>query len=149
VEVKKLIEKYLSEAQVMQLATTANDQPWACSVHFVADDNLNLYWISSPIRRHSQEIANNSKVAATIPIKFPEHPVVGISVEGEATIVSTADAINLYDSKFGLSDGFKEKLQSGEADEKMYVLRPKGFVLFDQVNFKDNPHQEFKPARSS
>jgi uncharacterized protein YhbP (UPF0306 family) len=147
--VEKLIKKYLSEAKIMQLATSANNQPWVCSVHFVADNELNLYWISDQNRRHSQEISKNKLVAATIPIKFPDHPVVGVSVEGEAEVDSSPESIELYDSKFKLSDGFKKKLQSGEADEKVYVLRPKAFALYDQVNFPDNPRQEWKPKRNT
>jgi uncharacterized protein YhbP (UPF0306 family) len=147
--VEKLIKKYLNEAKIMQLATASNNQPWACSVHFVADDRLNLYWISNQNRRHSLEISKNKLVAATIPVKFPDHPVVGVSVEGEARIDSSPGSIELYDSKFGLGAKFKKKLQSGEANEKMYVLRPKAFALFDQVNFPDNPRQEWKSKRNT
>jgi uncharacterized protein YhbP (UPF0306 family) len=121
-EVKELIEKYLQEVKVMQLATTADNQPWACNVHFVVDDELNLYWISKSSRRHSQEIAKNKKVSAVVAIKFPEHPVVGISVEGDAETVSSADALDLYDRRFGLSQDFKKNLSAGLTEDKLFRL---------------------------
>jgi uncharacterized protein YhbP (UPF0306 family) len=143
--IEELIKKYLNEAKIMQLGTAADNQPWVVSVHFAADDKLNLYWISDSSRRHSLEIANNSKVSATIPIKFPDHPVIGVSAEGEAGPVSSADAINICAAKFGLSEGFKKKLLDDTAGEKLYCLKPRLFVLFDQVSFPDVPRQEWNP----
>jgi uncharacterized protein YhbP (UPF0306 family) len=144
-ELSELIRGYLNQAQVMQLATAVDNQPWVISVHFAADEQLNLYWLSSPGRRHSQEIDKNPKAAATIPVKFPENPVIGLSVEGNAQIVSSAEAIDTFDKKFGLSKDFKKKLQDNSAGEKMYCLRPSLFVLFDQVNYPKTPRQEWRP----
>jgi uncharacterized protein YhbP (UPF0306 family) len=144
-ELSEQIRGYLNQAQVMQLATAVNNQPWVISVHFAADEQLNLYWLSNPSRRHSQEIDKNPKTAATIPIKFPENPVIGLTVEGNAQIVNSAEAIDTFDKKFGLSEDFKKKLLSGTADEKMFCLRPSLFVLFDQVNYPKTPRQEWRP----
>lgn len=132
----------------MQLATSEGSQPWACTVHFAADDKLNLYWLSFPYRRHSKEIAKNKKAASTIPIRFPDNPVVGISFEGDAQAVNQAtleEAIKAYDKRFGLSPQFKKKLLGGIAEEKLYILTPRLIVLFDQINFPDNPRQEWRP----
>lgn len=145
-DIESLIRKYLGQVQVMQLATVADNQPWACNVHFAADDNLNLYWLSQPNRRHSQEIAKNKNVAATVAIKFPENPVIGVSVEGEAEVVLTPEAVEVFDGKFNLNGDFKKKLLEGAADEKLYRLKPRLFVLFDQVKFPDRPRIEWKPA---
>lgn len=148
-DVPTLIKKYLQEPKVMQLATAEDGQPWACTVHFAADKDFNLYWISLPGRRHSKEIAKNKKAAATVPIKFPNHPVVGVSFEGDAQIVSLDDletAADAYNKRFGLSDTFRKKLLEGTAEEKLYKLKPRLVVLFDQINFPDNPRQEWKPG---
>lgn len=37
-ELKKIIEDYLKEAKLMQLATSVDGQPWVCSVWFAADE---------------------------------------------------------------------------------------------------------------
>ncbi|MES2971687.1 MAG: pyridoxamine 5'-phosphate oxidase family protein [Patescibacteria group bacterium] len=60
-DLKQLLKKYLASTNVMQLATSVDGRPWACTVHFYADDNFNLYWISTEARRHSQEIHLNSR----------------------------------------------------------------------------------------
>src|SRR2546430_2002753 len=91
---------------MMQLATLDGDQPWACTVYFVPDANLNLYWISLPSRRHSQEIERHPKVAAAIPIKHVVgESVIGLSVEGEAEVVTDAgelkQAAELYAARYG------------------------------------------------
>ena len=71
-DLKKLIKDYLSQAQMMQLATSVNDQPWVCNVWFAADEDMNIYWFSSITRRHSKELLKNNKVAAAI--VFPQTP---------------------------------------------------------------------------
>ncbi|HXY18019.1 MAG TPA: pyridoxamine 5'-phosphate oxidase family protein [Candidatus Nitrosopolaris sp.] len=148
-EIPELIKNYLQEVKVMQLATTRNNQPWACSVHFVFDDKFNLYWMSTKERRHSREIIDNNLVAATIPIKYPVNPLVGISVEGGAEIVDrlqAQDLIKLYDDRFGLSDKFKSDYFMGTQAHELFKLTPRLYVLYDEINFLDNPRQEWRPA---
>src|SRR6185312_10756800 len=86
-EIPEFVKDYLQQCQVMQLATAMGDQPWICNVHYVADENNVLYWVSSPKRRHSQEIHKNSKAAAAVAVKFPKHPVIGIQIEGDAKVL--------------------------------------------------------------
>jgi len=43
----ELVEAYLQDYSTMQLATVSGDQPWVCTVRFLADENHNLYWASS------------------------------------------------------------------------------------------------------
>jgi uncharacterized protein YhbP (UPF0306 family) len=146
-EIPTLVKKYLSEAKVMQLATAAGNRPWACNVHFVADDKFNLYWLSMPSRRHSQEIANNKNVAITIAVRYPDKPVVGLSAEGQARVVdrgSAKEAIALYDEVFSLSDDFKSAYFNGTELHELYKLTPLAFVLFDEVNFPKEPRTEWR-----
>ncbi len=65
-EAQELIRQYLPKINVMQLATSVDSQPWLCIVHYYSDEDLNFYWISTPERRHSQEIKDNQKAAAAI-----------------------------------------------------------------------------------
>lgn len=64
--VEQAIRDYLPNVIHMSLATCRDNKPWVCEVHFVYDDDLNLYWRSLPDRRHSQEIAANPNVAGNI-----------------------------------------------------------------------------------
>lgn len=84
-KLKKLIEDYLKEAWMMQVATSHNSQPWACTVYFAHDENWHLYWISLPTRRHSKEIRENNKIAGTIVLPHvPGDKVRGLQFQGIA-----------------------------------------------------------------
>jgi nitroimidazol reductase NimA-like FMN-containing flavoprotein (pyridoxamine 5'-phosphate oxidase superfamily) len=50
-DVGKAIREYLPNIVHMSLGTCVDNQPWVCEVHFVYDDDLNLYWRSQPSRR--------------------------------------------------------------------------------------------------
>lgn len=90
---KKLIHEYLRQAQLMQVATAKDNQPWACSVYFAFDDSFNLYWISKPDRRHSQEIKENNKIAGTVVLPHtPGDKVRGIQFQGIATELNSQAA---------------------------------------------------------
>lgn len=144
-----LIRKYLQIIEMMQVATLSGDQPWICTLYFVADEKQNLYWISSPNRRHSKEIANHSKVAVAVPVKFSGHPVVGLQIEGEASEVDDKDeiarAMRLYTDKFNTGEDFYNDFLAGKDSHKLYGVKSSTIVLFDEENFPDNSRQEWKP----
>ena len=134
---------------MMQLATISDGQPWCCSVYYVIDENLNLYWASWPTRRHSQEIKRNNKVAAAIPVEFTNgEKVIGIQVEGTAEEVSASPAIRKitedYAGKFGRSAEWVDNFTAGKTKHKLYKLTPVSFILFDDEHFPDDPRQEIK-----
>lgn len=147
VDLRKLIKEYLQEAKLMQVATSMNNQPWACSVYFAYDDKWNLYWISRSTRRHSQEIKNNEKVAGTI-VLLHKHgdKVRGLQFQGVAKALTKEEiplAMKIYAKRF--HDVSKEKIHAiveGKDSHFCYRISPRLFVLFDEVNFPDNPRQE-------
>jgi uncharacterized protein YhbP (UPF0306 family) len=146
--IKQLANTYLQTARVMQLATCVNNQPWVCNIHFASDDDLNLYWVSDPTRRHSQEIVQNPKAAVTIKIHedTPDEPyVIGISLEGQATLLNdeeTKKVANLYISKLNKAPTLLQEILEGKNVRKFYRLKPSKLVIFDTKNFPDNPRQE-------
>jgi uncharacterized protein YhbP (UPF0306 family) len=66
IDVEKVVREYIDKSIHMSLATSTENKPWVCEVHFAYDDDLNLYWRSKTDRRHSQEIALNPFVAGNI-----------------------------------------------------------------------------------
>ncbi|MEX2007458.1 MAG: pyridoxamine 5'-phosphate oxidase family protein [Candidatus Levyibacteriota bacterium] len=147
-DVGKLVRDYLKEARMMQVATSKDNQPWVCTLYYASDDNQNIYWISKPDTRHSKELMANKKVAVAIPVKFNTLTVVGLQVEGEAEEVSNLDEIKkyvkLYSDKFKRGEGWYQDFLLGKNEHKLYRINPKMFVLFDAVNFPDNPRQEIR-----
>lgn len=147
-DLKVLIGDYLQKARLMQLATSVANKPWVCILHFFADEDLNIYWISMPDRRHSKEIEQNPFVAAAMLIHEDspaEKYIIGISAEG------TAEQINTEEAK-KISDNFMKKLDKDPAlikdilneknPHKFYKLTPSTIVLFDTKNFPESPRQE-------
>lgn len=147
---ENLIKQYLSEAPTMQVASSVGGQPWVCTVYFVPDEELNLYWLSLPTRRHSQEVAKNPKIAISVPVKFDKQPVIGISTEGQATIVSDGGVVKevmaSYVSKYKQGQDFHNNFLEGKNQHMLYKFTPKSFVLFDEVNFPDDARQQWSPT---
>lgn len=122
--VEKAIREYLPGVIHMSLATCVNNKPWVCEVHFVYDDDLNLYWRSKPDRRHSQEIAINPHVAGNI---VEQH--------------------GMDDKPRGLYfEGTAEQLNGIDADSPVYKLFVERFGLGPEI--LDNPHSFYKATVS-
>lgn len=148
--VEKLIRQYIAndETRVMQLATVDGNQPWICTVWFVADDDLNLYWLSFPTRRHSQEIDKNAKVAAAIVIK-DDMPTIGLQIEGKAVVVTEAAEVKKimekYVKKFHEGELFYDRFLAGSNKHVLYRLEPRVIALIDDAQFPDAGIKEWRP----
>lgn len=142
---QELLKNYVEQGTVMQLATVANDKPWICTVYYVADEGMNIYWLSFPSRRHSREIAENAHVAITIPVKF-DTPVIGVQAEGSASVVNDLDTIltvmKQYTQKYDVGHDFYDNFMNGTNQHHLYKFIPKTFVLFDEVNFPEQGRLE-------
>ena len=137
-DLRELIKSYLPQGLVMQLATVSEGQPWACTLYYVHDDDMNLYWLSMPARRHSREVSKHYQVAAAIVVKY-DLPVVGLQVEGAAQMVKDGPTVkrvmDSYITKYGAGKDFYDNYQRGTNKHQLYKLTPKKIVLFDEQNF--------------
>jgi uncharacterized protein YhbP (UPF0306 family) len=120
--VEAKIREYLPNVIHMSLATSKDNQPWVCEVHFAYDEDLNLYWRSLPSRRHSQELAANPRVAGNIVKQFGLGEVpTGVYFQGTAQV-----------------------LESGPELTKAYDVITKRFALgpeiLEQAKDPDNNH---------
>lgn len=148
-DIKKLVENYLQRGKVIQLATSKDGQPWVCSVYYVIDGKLNIYWLSLPSRRHSQEVVANGKIAITVAVKL-DQPIIGVQAEGTVGTVSEYSEVRkvseLYVAKHNTGKDFYENFVDGKNKHSMYKFMPKKIVLFDEVNFPGDPRQEWDLA---
>jgi uncharacterized protein YhbP (UPF0306 family) len=139
-----LILSYFNNARVMQLASVAGDSPWICSVYFVADDDMNLYWLSLPTRRHSRDFAAHNKAAVAIVIEL-DMPVVGFQAEGTVSIVESKKQVKTvmarYIHKYGTGKDYYDKFIQGTNQHLMYKFSPDYMVLFDEKSRTKNPIQ--------
>lgn len=126
----------LSRQKVMQLATEYDGQPWICTVYFVVRSG-NFYWLSFPERRHSRELAENSRVAIAIAVK-KDLPVIGVQSEGNASVVddlSEAEAVMaLYIKKYGQGKQFMERFKAATNHHVLYRMVPRSIMIFDETS---------------
>lgn len=142
------ITDYLEKTHLMQVATSHNNQPWVCSVYFAYDEMLNLYWISAPTRRHSEEIRMNEKVAGSIVYSHnPGDKVRGIQFQGKAYELKEKEkaspGLQLYAKRYGMNEARINLILEGTDGHILYKIMPSVFVLFDEVNYPENPRQEY------
>src|SRR5712692_5248599 len=76
---------YLSDHNVLTLATAGPEGLWAAAVFYV-NDGFTLYFLSAPNSRHSLNLASQSTVAATIQEDYKDwREIKGIQLEGRAS----------------------------------------------------------------
>src|SRR3989344_7467536 len=63
---KKVIFEFVRRNGIMTLATQSAKGPWACTVYYGVDDDLNLYIVTDPDSIHGRSIAKNKQVAFNI-----------------------------------------------------------------------------------
>jgi len=141
----ELVRHYLPQGRMMQVATVVDGQPWICTVYFVEDDDLNLYWLSLPTRRHSQEIARHNKIAVAVPIKFGK-PVIGIQAEGRAEAVADKELIarvmQRYVERYDSGKQFYDNFVAGRNQHVLFKFTPSKYVLFDEATFAVDTRKE-------
>lgn len=147
-DLRSLISDYLVKAIMMHIGTSHGSNPWVTTVYFASDTNLNLYFLSRKNRRHSREISNNNNVAGAIvlPHNYGDK-VRGLQFEGKCRELKDDEALNgrsIYERKFWIVEDRVLNQQQGVDMEGVYQIVPERYVLFDELNFPDNPSQEYK-----
>lgn len=135
---KKQILNFLSSHRQMVVATSG-DFPWIATVYYTFDDDLNLYFLSSPTTLHCKQIARNNKVAVAIAVSPQDinKPKRGLQISGIAEQLSEIDkvtqALKLWKQYLHVRD---PKLTAKAVKNKMYKITPKRIKLFDQDLFQ-------------
>lgn len=138
---REVIRAFLETQSTLALATV-NDEglPQLAPLFFVADDQLNLYWLSAAQSRHSVNLTAHQKVSATVyPSVWQWNDIVGVQIEGEAEAISDdrmrEQILNLFLRKFQLPAEFDSLIASAA----LYKLRPRWIRWMDnsvEFNYK-------------
>lgn len=143
--IEQVIREYLPGVVHMSLATCRNNKPWVCEVHYVYDDDLNIYFRSTSSRRHSLEIADNPNVSGNIIEQHTGQKPRGVYFEGRAELLHdvAADhpAYQLFAQRFGLGPEIVEDAKS-EDGHKFYKISVDTYYLFDARESK--PSQKYE-----
>jgi uncharacterized protein YhbP (UPF0306 family) len=148
-DVEKAIREYLPQVLHMSLGTCQGGKPWVCEVHFVYDDELNLYWRSLSSRRHSQDIAANPNVAGNIVVQHgPGEKPRGLYFEGVAEELSGIDNNNpvyqLFVDRLGVGPEIVEDAARSDGHH-FYKVNVRDWYMFDAR--ESSPSQKYHLER--
>lgn len=103
-ETRDSIRQFLDAHNTLTLATCDNNQPWAATVFFASDAELNLFFVSDHRTRHGRDMTVNSQVAGAVnPDCDNWGEVRGVQLEGQVSLVTGVArlaALKLYLAKF-------------------------------------------------
>jgi uncharacterized protein YhbP (UPF0306 family) len=149
-DVASIIKDYLVHVLHLSLATCVNGKPWVSEVHFVYDDELNLYFRSLASRRHSQEIAQNPNVAGNIVMQHElgQAPR-GVYFEGVAEKLENVGedhvAYTEYCRRLGTGPAILQDAANPEGHQ-FYKITVSDWYLFDARESK--PSRKYRLVRS-
>ncbi|HUD05398.1 MAG TPA: pyridoxamine 5'-phosphate oxidase family protein [Candidatus Saccharimonadales bacterium] len=144
--VEKVIRDYLPNVIHLSLATTKDNKPWVCEVHFAYDENLNLYYRSLTSRRHSREIAENPNVSGNI---VKQHKLgeagVGVYFEGVAELLKSGEAQQIafecIKERLKADDEILEEAKLPDGHQ-FYKISVNTYYVFGA--FEDKPSQKYE-----
>ena len=144
--IEQKIREYLPDIIHMSLATSADNKPWICEVHYAYDDELNFYFFSKEERRHSKEIAANPVVAGNIVTQHMlNQKIRGVYFEGTAELLEdvTEDhiAYKVYNKRFNADRSVLDEATT-ETGHKFYKITVDHFYLVD--NRESDPGQKYE-----
>jgi len=148
------LREFLEQHDTMTLATIGPGcEPRAAAVFYAVGEELVLYFLSNPASRHSEDLAQDSRVAATIQEDGqPWQEIRGLQIEGSAHAATDereiAQAARVFAARFAFLQGLladseshgPPELQGPLENSRFFVLRPSWMRLID--NTKGFGHKE-------
>ncbi len=125
------------------IATIDKKGVWANPVYFAWDKNFNLYFISMPQVRHMQNITENPKVAVAIYKTEQKGNVVGIQIEGKASILKDQEEKQkAHEIYYGRVGSFKQNKPFIDNPQWLFVkITPENIYYFNSKVFGEERQQ--------
>jgi uncharacterized protein len=103
---EKQIPELITQAQVMTLATSGNNGPWAAPVYYLFRDKK-FYFFSSPLSQHIQNSLDQRCAAAVFSTHASMEKLEGLQMSGtvqqQKPGVRTAAVAGAYARRFGIT----------------------------------------------
>ena len=140
---REAIRRMLEAHNTITLATCGDEKPWAASLFFASDKQLNLYFVSDHRTRHARDIESHPEASATVNADCGLWTEVkGLQIAGSVTVLSgiaRLNALRCFLAKFAdvraLFETPKDKDEETIAQRLkaayMYRLRPSRIRLID------------------
>ena len=148
---------YLATHNVMTIASSNGNIPWAAAVFYASADFV-LYFLSNPASRHGTNIAENAQVSAAIHEDYRDwRQIRGIQLEGRAerltSIKQQAVFWKTYEKKFPFVKQFfregrlRDMLSTKVTGIRLYRIVPSQVYFID--NSKGFGHRELLDLAAS
>lgn len=130
-----MVAELLRAENTMALATAGRDgRVSVAPLYYIADDDLNFYWLSSARSEHGKNMQRCTQAAATV-YRHSERwkQIRGVQMRGEVKQVETAAL------RAGVLEDYCEKFKLGAAlrlaarQSAMYSMRPHWFRYIDNA----------------
>ena len=139
---KQQILDFLVKNKLMSVATFG-DFPWIASVYYTFDNDLNVYFLSSPTTLHCKQIEINNEVAISIADSDQDIGALkrGLQISGIAERISDTKkvihALKIWKQSLGVKDPelTYENMIKQVINGRMYKIIPKRIKLFGQKLF--------------
>lgn len=139
---KQQVLDFLAKYKLMSVATYG-EFPWIASVYYTFDNDVNLYFLSSPTTLHCKQIEKNNKVAVSVADSDQDIGALkrGLQISGIAARISDAKklihALRIWKQSLGVKDPelTYENMIKKVIHGRMYKITPKKIKLFDQKLF--------------
>lgn len=90
-ELRAAIKRFLEAHNTATLATAGEAGPWAATVFYASDADLNLYFVSDHRTRHGRDLAASPRLAAAVnPDCGRWSEVRGLQMEGQVRVLDGA-----------------------------------------------------------
>ena len=124
-DLQSTLRRFFTEAPTLSLATVDDaGHPHAANVNFTADDDLNLYFLSSPDSAHSRHIARCPQIAATCYAEFTDaRDIRGAQLRGLCTATDPAD-FDAHWARFCAKFPYAAEYEAHARAERFYHIHP-------------------------
>ena len=138
---KKYILDYLENNRLMTLATSEKNIPWAATVFFAYDQDLNIYFISRPETRKTKHLQANPNVSVVVNHHQPKSGLIkGVQLEGTAQMLDKnkdVKALEIFKKRHGWVDEYLH-------DHELYKIIPKKIYYLDDELFGLGDREELQ-----
>ena len=137
------IKQLLETHNTMTLATCLDDKPWAATVFYVSDSELNLYFVSDQRTRHGRHLQTTAWAAGAINADCSNwSEICGVQFEGHVTVLeglARVSALSRYFLKFPDVKSLFEQPKNPDEERiascllaaQLYKLSPERMRLID------------------
>lgn len=130
-ELKNHAFSFLEGKELMALATSHRDEPWATTVPFVVAPEFEIIFYSRPGARHTENIKKNNRVTGVISeIPIHNNKERSVQVKGKVRKVDGVEwntYYPLYEAKFKNAKDFPDHI--------IYVIKPEEVWMIDEKIF--------------